>query len=142
MQDQLGAKHLQRALGEGPVFRLNPQRHFPPEVKVSPGFRLGVADLVVGLEQQRRRQQAGRHAVPAVVRAVELGKIRVPEQPAPHRGQQAVEAFPPHVVQVQPVRFPKSPLVRTLSQHSQPSLCLLTPSIDADPAAATFRPDF
>ena len=48
--------HLQRALGEGPVFGLNPQRHFPSEVKVSPGLRLGVADLVVGLEQQRRRQ--------------------------------------------------------------------------------------
>ena len=63
----MGAEHLQRALGEGPVFRLNPQRHFPPEVKVSPGLRLGVADLVVRLEQQGRRQQAGRHPVPAVV---------------------------------------------------------------------------
>ena len=35
------------------------------------------------------------------------------------------------MVQVQPVRFPETPLVRTLSQHSQPSLCLLTPSIAA-----------
>ena len=131
VQDQLGAKYLQRTLGEGPVFRLNPQRHFPPEVKVSPGLRLGVADLVVGLEQQRCRQEARRHAVPAVVRAVEPGEIGVPEQPAPHRGQQAVgRAFPPHVVQVQPVRFPKSPLVR-----SSPSrLHLLTPSIAAYPA--------
>ena len=87
-------------------------------------------------------RQAGRHAVPAVVRAVELSEIGVPEQPAPQRCQEAVEAFLPHVVQVQPVLFPKSPLVRSLSQHSQPSLSLLTPSIAADPAAATFRPDF
>ena len=142
MQDQLGAKHLQRALGEGPVFRLNSQGYFPAEVKAGPGLGLGVAHPVVGLEQQGHSQQAGRHAVPAVVRAVELGEIRVPEQPAPQRRQETVEAFPPHVVQVQPVRFPKPPLVRSLSQHSQPSLSWLTPSIAAGPAAATFRPDF
>ena len=68
VQDQLGAEHLQCALGKGPVLHLNPQGHFPAEVKVSSGLGLGVAHLVVGLEQQRRRQQAGRHAVPAVVR--------------------------------------------------------------------------
>ena len=79
----LGAKHLQPTLGKGPVFHLNPQGYFPPEVKVGPGLGLGVAHLVVGLEQQRRRQQAGRHTVPAVVGTVELGEIRVSEQPAP-----------------------------------------------------------
>ena len=69
VQDQLGAKHLQRALGEGPVFRLNSQGYFPPgyfpaEVKAGPGLGLGVAHPVVGLEQQGHSQQAGRHAVP------------------------------------------------------------------------------
>ena len=44
-------------------------------------------------------------------RAVELSEVGVPEQPAMQRGQQAVEAFPPHMVKVQPVRFPKSTLV-------------------------------
>ena len=38
VQDQMGAKYLQRALGEGPVFRIHPKRHFSPEVKVSPAF--------------------------------------------------------------------------------------------------------
>ena len=142
MQDQLGAEYPQRALGEGPVLHLNPQGYFPAEVKVGPSLGLGVADLVVGLEQKGRRQQAGRHAVPAVVGAVEFGELGVPEQPAPQRREETIEAFPPHVIQIQPVRFPKSPLVRTLSQHPQPSLHLLTPSIAAYPATATFRPDF
>ena len=95
VQDQLGAKYLQRALGEGTLFHLNSQGRFPPEVKVGPGLGLGVAHLVLGLEQQGRRQQAGRHAVPAVVRAVELGvgvgtagpaatSIRHRSFPAPH----------------------------------------------------------
>ena len=83
MQYQLGAEHLQRALGEGPILHLNPQRHLPADVEVGPGLGLGVADLVMGLQQQGSGQQAGRHAVPAVVQAVELGEIGVPEQPAP-----------------------------------------------------------
>ena len=85
--------------------------------------------LVAGMEQQRRGQQAGRHAIPAIVGAVELGEVGVPKQAATQRGQQTVEGVLAHVVQVQPVRFPQTPLVRSLSQHSQPSLCLLTPSI-------------
>ena len=122
VQDQLGAEHLQRALGEGPILYLNPQRHLPADVEIGPGLGLGVADLVVGLEQQRRGQQAGRHAFPAVVRAIELSEVGVPEQPAPQRGQETVEGVHPHVVQVQPVRLPEPSLVRTLSQHSQPPL--------------------
>ena len=114
-------------LAKGPVLHLNPQGHLPTEVEVGPGLGLGVADLVVGLQQQRRGQQAGRHTVPAVVGTIELGKICVPEQPAPQRGQQTVEGLPPHMVKVQPVRFPQTPLIRSLSQHAQPSLPLLTP---------------
>ena len=141
-QLRLAAEYPQRALGEGPVLHLNPQGYFPAEVKVGPSLGLGIADLVVGLEQKGRRQQAGRHAVPAVVGAVEFGELGVPEQPAPQRREETIEAFPPHVVQVQPVRFPKSPLVRSPSQHSPPPLHLLTPSIAAYPATDTFRPDF
>ena len=40
---------------------------FPTDVEVSPRPGLGVAHLVVGLQQQRRGQQAGRHAVPSIV---------------------------------------------------------------------------
>ena len=40
----------------------------PPDVEVSPRPGLGVAHLVVGLQQQRHGQQAGRHAVPSIVR--------------------------------------------------------------------------
>ena len=63
VQDQLGAKHLECALGEGPVLHLNPQGHLPADVEVGPGLGLGVADLVVRLEQEGSGQQAGRHAV-------------------------------------------------------------------------------
>ena len=35
------------------------------------------------------------------------------------------------MVQIQPVGLPQTPLVRPLSQHSQPSLRWLTPSIPA-----------
>ena len=132
VQYQLGAKHLQCALGKGPILHLNPQRHLPADVEVRSGLGLDVADLVVGLEQQGSGQQAGRHAVPAIVGAVELGEVGVPEQPAPPRGQQTVEGVLADMVQIQPICFPETPLVRTLSQHSQPSLrllSLLTPSI-------------
>ena len=61
----------------------SPGRHFPPDVEVSPRLGLGVAHLVVGLQQQRRGQQAGRHAVPSIVRTVDLGEIVIAEQLAP-----------------------------------------------------------
>ena len=118
-------------LAKGPVLHLNPQGHLPTEVEVGPGLGLGVADLVVGLQQQRGRQQAGWHTVPPVVGAVEHGEVGVPEQLAPQRSQQTVEGLPPHMVKIQPVRFPETPRIRTLSQHSQPSLPLVTPSINA-----------
>ncbi len=51
-------------------------RNIPPEV-------IGVADLVAGLQQQCRGQQAGRYAVPIIVRTVDLGKIVIDEQLAP-----------------------------------------------------------
>ena len=133
---QLGPNHLERALGEGPVLNLDSQGHFPADVEVGPGFGLGVAHLVVGLQQQRRGQQAGRHTVPAVVGSVEFGEITVPEQLAPQRCQQAVKGVSSHVVQVQSVCFPEAPLIRSLSQHCYASLCLMSPSM----AAPRLRP--
>ena len=102
----------------------------------------GVAHLVVGLEQERRGQQAGRHAIPAIVGAVELGEVGVPKQPATQRGQQTVEGVLAHVVQIQPVRFPEAPLIGSLSQHCHSSLFLDGSSIAVHPADSTFRPDF
>ena len=83
MQYQLGPEQLQRTLGKGSILNLNPQRHLPTDVEVSPRLGLGVAHLVVGLQQQRRGQQAGRHAVPSIVRTVDLGEIVIAEQLAP-----------------------------------------------------------
>ena len=51
---------------------LNPQHHLPRDVEVGLGFGLGVADLVVDLEQQGSGQQVERHAFHAVVGAVEV----------------------------------------------------------------------
>ena len=104
-------------LGKGSILNLNPQGDFPPDVEVSPRLSLGVADPVVGLQQQHRRQQAGHHAGAAIVRTVQLGEISIAEQLPPQRGQQAVEGVPTHQVQIQLVRFPKSHLIRSLAQH-------------------------
>ena len=60
MEDQLGSKQLQRALGEGPVLHLNTQRHLPPDIKIRPLFGFGVAYLVIGLQQQRVGLGVGR----------------------------------------------------------------------------------
>ena len=123
--------------------RAGPPPQFPPTLssecrsRHAPWPRL--PHLVVGL---RRRQQAGRHAVPTTVGTVELDKILVSKQLPPRRGQQAVESVPPHVVQIQSVRFPKAPLIRIALPASPTLAMLVDPSIVASPAAATFRPDF
>ena len=83
----MGPEHLQRALGKWSILNLNPQRHLPADVEVSPGLGFSVADLVVGLQQEGSGQQAGRHAVPVVDGEVEPSEVGAPEQPAP----QAVE---------------------------------------------------
>ena len=46
-------------LAKGLVLHLNPQRHLPADVEVRSGLGLGVAHLVVGLEQESRGQQLG-----------------------------------------------------------------------------------
>ena len=56
----------------------------------------------VGLEQERRGQQAGRHAIPAVVGAVEPGEVGVPKQAATQRVQQTMEGVPAHLIRIQP----------------------------------------
>ena len=126
------------ALGEGPVFNLDSFHRMSKSAlalaSASPPCRgtgaaapspAGWAAHCPGRCQGSRTQRTRR-----------LGTA------APQRGQHAVEGVPPHVVQVQPVRFPKAPLVRSLSQHPQPSLHLLIPSIAAGTASATFRPGF
>ena len=60
---------LKRA-GKGPVLHLNPQRHLPPDIKIRPLFGFGVADFVVGLQQQRSGHQTWGHAIPAIVWAI------------------------------------------------------------------------
>src|SRR5579859_2962343 len=65
VQDELGAEQLQRRLGERTLFHLQTQRHLPARVKGCPLPRLLVGNPVVYLQQQRRRQQARRHARPA-----------------------------------------------------------------------------
>ena len=117
VQDQLRTEQLQRALGKGPLLNLNPQGHLLPDVEV--GFRLGlgVAGLVVGLQQQGGRQQAGRHAAAAVVQAVPRGEIGIAKQAAPQRGKCPVERLPVHQVQIQLVGFPQAPLAGPFPQH-------------------------
>ena len=55
----MGPKHLQCALGKGPILRLNPQSYLPADVEVSPRFGLGVAELAVGLQQEAVASRLG-----------------------------------------------------------------------------------
>ena len=55
----MGPEHLQCALGKGHILCLNPQSHLPADVDVSPGLGLGVADLVVGLQQEAVASRLG-----------------------------------------------------------------------------------
>ena len=59
VENQLGPKHLECALGEGTVLNLDTQGPFPADVEVGPGLGLSIAHLVVGLEQQRRGSRRG-----------------------------------------------------------------------------------
>ena len=118
VQDQLGPEHLKGALGKGTLLNLNPQGHLPPDVKVGSGLGLSVAHLVVGLQQQRRGQQAGRYAGATIVQTIQLAELSVAEQLPSQRGQQTVKGVPAHQVEIQPIRLPQAPLIRPLAQHN------------------------
>ena len=69
------------------------------------------------LQEQGSGQQAGRHAAPAIVPAVEGREVLIPTQLPPPPGQPAVETVPAHQIQVQMVRFPQDALIGSLAQH-------------------------
>ena len=96
VQDQLGPKRLQRALGKGLGIDLHPQGHLPTQIQARPAVCFGVADLVVHLQQQRRGQETGRDRGAFVVETVEGGELLVSEQPVAHLRQLPVEAVLAH----------------------------------------------
>ena len=53
-----------------------------------------------------------------IVQAVQLAGVGVSEQLASQRRQQAVEGLPARQVQIQLVRLPQAPLVKSLPKHS------------------------
>ena len=93
----------------------------------------GVADLVVGLQQQCRGQQTGWHRGAAVVETVEGGKLLVPEQLVAHLRQLPVEAVLAHQVPEVVFRIKQAPLRRPFTQYAlhspmaHPCPSLLTP---------------
>ncbi len=99
----MGAEQLQGAFGKGALLDPDAQRYLPANVEV--GSRLGffIGHLIVGLKQKRRRQKARRYTRSSVVSTIKGRKVLIPEQPTPHRGQEAVEGVPAHVVQIQMV---------------------------------------
>ena len=89
MQHQLRPEMLQRTLRKGP--HLHPQRYLPAQVHRGPAVRLGITHLVMRLQEQGGGQQAGRHAAPAIVPAVESREVLIPKQLPPQPGQPPVE---------------------------------------------------
>ncbi len=115
MQHQLRPEMLQRTLAGtlwvGPHLHLHPQRYLPAQVHRGPAVRLRITDLVMRLQEQGGGQQAGRHAAPAIVPAVEGREVLIPKQLPPQPGQPPVETVPPHQIQVQMVRFKQAALI-------------------------------
>ena len=129
MQYQARPKQLKRTLGERPGLHLDTQRHLPAYVEVRSLLGLGIARPIIGLKKQRRCQKTRRHAVSAVVSAVQFREVLVSKQLSTQRGQQAVETPTSHVLYVQTVGSPKPSLVGLLSQHSHSPLSLIAASI-------------
>jgi hypothetical protein len=95
MQDQARPKQLQRALGEGPLLKANPQCHLPAQVEVRPRLGLLVGRSLVDLQEQRRRQQTWGNTRAPIVRAIEVGEVLVVEQFSAVGGEEAIEGVPP-----------------------------------------------
>ena len=93
-------KELQRALGEGPLLQADPQRDLPSQVEVRSRLCLLIGCPFIGLQEQRRRQQARRNARATVVQTVEVGEVLVAEQLSLVHGKKAVEGVPTHVIEV------------------------------------------
>ena len=79
-------------------------------------MRFGVADLVMGLQQQRRGQETERHRGSSVVETVEDGELLVLEQLVAYLRQLLVEAILAHQVPEVVLRIQQAPL--WLAQHA------------------------
>src|SRR5207245_7185874 len=70
MDDELGPKQLQGALGERALVEADPQGDLPAQIEGGPRRGLVVGDPVVRLQEQRARPQARGHARASVIRTV------------------------------------------------------------------------
>jgi len=100
VEDQARPEQLQRTLGERPLFQADLQRDFPAQVEVRPRLGLFVGNPFVGLQEQRRSQQARRDARSPVVRAVKVGEVLVREQLFAVAGEEAVDGVPSHMSEI------------------------------------------
>jgi len=119
VQDQLGAEQLQGALGEGALLQADAERHRPAQVEVGPRLGLLVGDAVVGLQQQRRRQQARRDARPPVGQAIEAGEVLIPEQVVALTGEHTVERVPTDMIQIRMIGSQHPTVGRACPKHLQ-----------------------
>jgi hypothetical protein len=100
MQDQARPKELQRTLGEGTLLQTYAQRHLPAQLELGPRLGLLVGYSLMGLQEQRRRQQARGDARTPVVRAIEIGEVLLAQEFSAVGGEESVEGVSPHVIQV------------------------------------------
>jgi hypothetical protein len=100
VDDQARPKQLQSALGERPLPEADSQRDFPAQVEVRSRLGFLVGDTLVGLQEQRRRQQARRDARTPVVQAIQVGEVLVTEQLFAVQSEEAVEGVPSDVIEV------------------------------------------
>src|SRR5215203_3133329 len=100
VDDQARPKQLQRALGERPLPEADSQRDFPAQVEVRSRLGFLVGDTLVGLQEQRRRQQARRDARTPVVQAIQVGEVLLTEQLFAVQSEEAVEGVPSDVIEV------------------------------------------
>ena len=120
VHDQLRSKLLERALGKRPHVHFDAQRDFPLQIERGSTCGFVIRDPVVGLQHQRRRQQARRHTRSSIVLAVQLGEICISKQLIPLARQVPIEGPPAHELAVQRVRFEHPLLRRSFAEHACP----------------------
>jgi hypothetical protein len=142
VDDELGEKELQRALGEGAVVEADPQRNLPAQVEGGAGGRPLVGDVVVGLQEQRGGEQARGEARPPIVGSVQRGEGLVAKDlPAPG-GEEPVEGLPPDVGEIEVIGLKQAALRPALPKHRDYPLACLRRSYQTNRTNESFRPGF
>jgi len=142
MQDELGAKDLQGALGEGALVKRNTQSDLPAQVEVGALFGLLVRDAVVGLQEQGGGQEARGHAGTTVIQDVQRGELVIAEELSTLARQETVEGIRPDEAEEDVIGLEQTALVGAFAKHIGPPNDSSAPLYHIRRPGRSFRLDF